>query len=430
MAVKPSPRIDAGRRDAVSPATHRCRSCDAPLERLFVDLGMAPPCEAFLTEEQLFEPEQTYPQDVRICDACLLVQMPAYIVAEENFSEYAYYASFSDTWVAHAERFVEAAIARAGLGPESRVVEVASNDGYLLQYVVAQGIPALGIEPAGNIVEVARRKGVATRHDYFSSKVAADVRSSFGAADLIVANNVFAHVPSLNDFTAGLAILLKPGGLLSIEVAYLPKLIERNEFDTIYHEHFMYYTLRSAQVVLHRHGLRVLDVEELPTHGGSIRLWVVHDDDARPSMPSVDAQLDLERAAGLDRATGYAGFPDQVEATKRDLLEFLIDERRRGSTVAGYGAPGKANTLLNYCGIRTDLVSFLVDRNPYKQGRYTPGTHIPIFAEEHLADVRPEVIVIMPWNLRDEIVGQLAYTAEWGARLVVAIPRLEIVSPT
>jgi SAM-dependent methyltransferase len=388
---------------------------------------MSPPCEDFLTEDRLREPETFYPLDVRICDRCLLVQLPTYLSAESIFSEYAYFSSYSDSWVAHAERLVDEAVRRQDLGPGSRVVEVASNDGYLLQHVVARGIPAMGVEPAGNIAAVAAEKGIPTLNAFFGQATADHVVGDFGPADYVVANNVFAHVPDLNDFTAGLATLLRPGGLLSIEVGYLAKLIERNEFDTIYHEHFMYYSVLSAESVLARHGLRILDVEELETHGGSIRLWVVHDDDGRPSTDSVEAIKSRERAAGYGEPEGYAGFATRVEATKRDLLEFLIDERRKGSRIAGYGAPGKGNTLLNYCGIRTDLVDFLVDRNPHKHGRYTPGTHIPILAPTHLDEARPDVILIMPWNLRDEIARQLAYTRSWGARLVVAIPKLEVL---
>lgn len=405
----------------------RCRGCDAPLERLFVDLGMSPLCEDYLTEERLHGPETFYPLDVRICDRCLLVQLPTYVSAQSIFTEYAYFSSYSDSWVAHAERLVDEAIRRQELGAGSRVVEVASNDGYLLQHVIARGISALGVEPAGNIAAVAESKGIPTLNEFFGQAVAERIVATSGQADFLVANNVFAHVPDLNDFTAGLATLVRPGGLLSIEVAYLVRLIDGNEFDTIYHEHFMYYSVLSAEAVLARHGLRILDVEELETHGGSIRLWVVHDDDARASSDSVEALKSRERAAGLDVPDGYAGFAERVEATKRDLLEFLIAERRRGSTIAGYGAPGKGNTLLNYCGIRTDLVQFLVDRNPYKHGRYTPGTHIPIFSPEHLAEARPEVILILPWNLRDEIAAQLAYTRSWGARLVVPIPKLEVI---
>jgi len=407
--------------------TRSCRSCGAPLERLFVDLGMSPPCEDFLTADRLHKPETFYPLDVRICDRCLLVQLPTYLSAASIFTEYAYFSSYSDSWVEHASRLVDEAIVRQGLGPESRVVEIASNDGYLLQHVIAKGIPALGVEPARNIAAVAESKGIPTLNDFFSLDLARSIVASSGMADYVVANNVFAHIPDLNDFTAGLAALLRPGGLLSIEVAYLMRLIEHNEFDTIYHEHFMYYTVLSASRVLARHGLRLLDVEELPTHGGSIRMWVVHHDDSRPSTPAVEAFVAREREAGLDDPGGYGGFAKQVERIKNDLLAFLIEERRGGATIAGYGAPGKANTLLNYCGIRTDLIEYLVDRNPYKHGRFTPGTHIPIFAPDHLDETRPDVIVVMPWNLRKEIADQLSYTKAWGARLVVAIPHVEVV---
>jgi SAM-dependent methyltransferase len=419
--------IASGSASSAAVTERRCRSCDAPLERLFVDLGMSPPCEDFLTEDRLRAPETFYPLDVRICDRCLLVQLPTYLSAESIFTEYAYFSSYSDSWVAHAAHLVDEAVRRQDLGAGSHVVEVASNDGYLLQHVLARGISALGVEPARNIAAVAQSKGIPTLAEFFSRAVAERIVETSGRADFVVANNVFAHVPDLSDFTAGLATLLRPGGLLSIEVAYLVKLIERNEFDTIYHEHFMYYTVLSAQAVLARHGLRILDVAELETHGGSIRLWVVHDDDARPSSDSVEAFKSQERAAGLHVPDGYAGFAERVEATKGELLEFLIGERRRGCTIAGYGAPGKGNTLLNYCGIRTDLVNFLVDRNPYKHGRFTPGTHIPIFPPEHLDAVRPDVILIMPWNLRDEVARQLAHARSWGARLVVAIPKLEVI---
>ena len=407
--------------------SRRCRSCDAPLERVFVDLGMSPPCEDFLTEDRLDQPETFYPLEVRICDRCLLVQLPTYMSAQSIFSEYAYFSSYSDSWVAHASQFVDEAIRRQNLGAGSRVVEVGSNDGYLLQHVISRGISALGVEPARNIAAVAERKGIPTLNEFFSLAVAEQIVQASGRADLVVANNVFAHVPDLNDFTAGLAVLLGPDGLLSIEVAYLARLIAGNEFDTIYHEHVMYYTVLTAEAVLARQGLRLFDVEELETHGGSIRLWVVHANDRRASRGSVEAFKSQERAAGLDDAAGYAGFAAQVEETKRDLLAFLVEERRHGAVIAGYGAPGKGNTLLNYCGIRTDLVDFLVDRNPYKHGRFTPGTHIPIFSPERLEEVRPDVIVILPWNLRDEIAQELAYTRSWRARLVVPIPRLAIL---
>jgi SAM-dependent methyltransferase len=392
-----------------------------------VDLGLSPPAEDFLTEDRLLSAEVFYPLDVRICDRCLLVQLPAYFSAESIFGEYAYFSSYSDSWVAHAERLVDEAVRRQNLGPHSRVVEIASNDGYLLQHVIARGIPALGVEPARNVAAVATSRGIPTLAEFFGDAVARQIVETSGPADYVVANNVFAHVPDLNDFTAGLATLLAPNGLMSIEVGYLPRLIAGNEFDTIYHEHFMYYTLLSAATVLGRHGLRIQSAEVLETHGGSIRLWIVHEGDPRPTDPSVEAQKAIERNAGLATADGYAGFAEQVAATKRDLLEYLIGERRRGATIVGYGAPGKGNTLLNYCGIRSDLVDFLVDRNPYKHGRYTPGTHIPIHPPERLHHTRPDVILIMPWNLRTEIAQQLEYTRTWGARLVVAIPHLEVI---
>lgn len=415
--------------NAAAASERSCRSCGARLERLFVDLGMSPPCQDFLTADRLREPETFYPLDVRICDACLLVQLPAYLAPETIFREYAYFSSFSSSWIDHAERFVEEAIRRQGLGPTSSVVEIASNDGYLLQHVVRRGIPALGVEPARNIAAVAVERGIPTIDEFFGQALADEIVARSGRADLVVANNVFAHVPDLNDFTSGLATLLAPGGLLSIEVAYLARLIDHNEFDTIYHEHFMYYTLLSAGAVLARHGLRVLDVEQLATHGGSLRLWIVHEGDPRPTTAAVERLRGEEAAAGYGEPGGFAGFSARVAAVKRDLLRFLVDERRQGATVAGYGAPAKANTLLNYCGIRTDLIDYLVDRNPYKHSRFTPGTHIPIHPPEHLERDRPDVILILAWNLRDEIAEQLAYTRAWGARLAVPIPTLEVFQP-
>ena len=408
-------------------ARRTCRGCGGPLERMFVDLGVSPPCEDFLTPDRLFEPEIFYPLDVRICDSCLLVQLPSYVSPDHIFREYAYFSSYSDSWVEHAARQVDEAVRRQDLGAGSRVIEVASNDGYLLQHVVARGIQALGIEPARNVAAVAQKNGIPTITEFLTLELARQVVATHGQADVVIANNVFAHIPELNDFTAGLATLLGPSGLMSIEVAYLVNLMAGNEFDTIYHEHFMYYTVLSAETVLRRQGLRVLDVEVLPTHGGSIRLWVVHDDDPRATMARVDEIRDRERAAGLGDAAGYTGFAAKVTAIKLDLLEFLVAERKAGRRIVGYGAPGKANTLLNYCGIRTGLVQYLVDKNPYKQGRYAPGSHIPIDAPERLDQDRPDVILILPWNIRDEIAEQLAYTREWGARLVVPIPKLQVL---
>jgi len=395
---------------------------------VFVDLGMSPPCEDFLTADRLHEAERYYPLDVRICGTCLLVQLPSYIPPEDIFGEYFYFSSYSDSWVDHARRFVDAVVDRFGLGPNSRVIEVASNDGYLLRHVVARGIPAMGIEPAGNIAEVATAAGIPTISEFLTAELAANLVARDGPADLVVANNVFAHVPDLNDFTAGLRILLAEDGVLTIEVAHLLRLVEGNQFDTIYHEHFTYYTLLTAERVLARHGLRVFDVEELPTHGGSIRLYVAHGNDARATTVAVEELRERELAAGYGTVEGHAGFAPRVAKTKRDLLAFLVAEKDRGSSIVGYGAPGKANTLLTYCGIGTDFLDYLVDRNPHKHGRFTPGTHIPIRPPEQLAETRPDVILILPWNLRSEIAGQLGYArGEWGARLVVPIPRVEVI---
>ena len=403
-----------------------CRSCGAPLETLFVDLGMSPLCERFLTADQLDDMEPFYPLDVRICDACLLVQVPTYVSADEIFREYGYFSSFSDSWVEHARRYAGAMVASLRLDADSRIVEIASNDGYLLQHFIAAGIPVLGVEPARNIAREAVARGIPTLAEFFGAELARRLVAEGGRADLVVANNVFAHVPDLNDFTGGLAILLKPGGTLTIEVQYLVRLIEGNQFDTIYHEHFMYYTVLSAQRALGRHGLRVFDVEELPTHGGSIRLFVAHADDPRPPSAGLDAVRSRERDAGYDDVTGYAGFSAKVAETKRSLLDFLIGARRAGASIVGYGAPGKGNTLLNYCGVRTDFLDYTVDLNPYKQGRFLPGTHIPILKPERIAETLPDYVLILPWNLRAEITGQLAYVRDWGGRFVVPIPQLEV----
>ncbi len=415
-------------RPASAAADRRCRSCNAPLRRTFVDLGMSPLCESFLAADQLDQMEPFYPLNVRICENCLLVQLPAYVGSAEIFDEYAYFSAFSDSWVRHARRYVDAMVERYELGPGSFVIEAASNDGYLLQHVVERGIRALGIEPAANVARAAVARGVPTLVEFLGEASAAGIVAEHGRADLVVANNVFAHVPDVNDFSRGLATLLKPEGTLTIEIPHLVKLIENNQFDTIYHEHFSYYTLLTAERILSDAGLRVVGVEELQTHGGSLRLFVAQRDDPRPVDASVPALRERERAAGYHELTGYDGFAERVAATKRDLLEFLVDARRSGARVAAYGAPGKGNTLLNYCGIRTDLLEFAVDRNPYKHGRYTPGTHIPIFSPDELAERRPDFILILPWNLRREILEQLDYARSWGARFVVPIPHLEVIA--
>ncbi|WP_240542979.1 class I SAM-dependent methyltransferase [Solihabitans fulvus] len=393
-----------------------------------VDLGATPPCERFLTADQLDAVEPTYPLHLRVCPDCLLVQLPAQITPEDTFTEYAYFSSYSESWVAHARNFVAAATAGLGLGAESFVVEVASNDGYLLRNLVDAGVPCLGIEPSVNVGAVARARGVPTLTAFLDKDTGARVRSEHGPADLVVANNVYAHVPDVLGFTAGLRELVADDGWVSIEVQHLLSLVRDNQYDTIYHEHFQYYTVASAQRALAEADLSIVDVELLPTHGGSIRLW------ARPSVAAgrhsarVTRVLQQERAAGLHDLSGYRGFAKRVDGIRADLLRFLLDAAAEGRTVVGYGAPGKGNTLLNHCGIRPDLLAYTVDRNPYKHGRFTPGTRIPIHAPERIAVDRPDYVLVLPWNLRDELVTQLSYVRDWGGRLVFPIPRLEVVS--
>ncbi len=404
-----------------------CRLCDAPLTETFVDLGMSPLCESYLRADQLDAPETFYPLHVRICRECLLVQLPAYVPGEEIFSDYAYFSSYSDSWVAHARRYAETMRARLGLGPDSLVTEVASNDGYLLQHFVAAGIPVLGVEPARNIAEVARQRGIRTENVFLGAETGAELAERYGRADLVVANNVYAHVPDLRGFTAGLAALVKPDGLVTLEFPHLLRLIERRQYDTIYHEHYQYLSLRTAQRALATGGLRVVDVEELSTHGGSLRVYARPEGSAGETGEAVARLLAAEAAAGLHTLDGHRGFAEAVAAVKRDLMGFLLEARAKGATVVGYGAPGKGNTLLNHCGIRSDLLAWTVDRSPYKQGLFLPGTHIPIYEPERIARERPDYILVLPWNLREELTAQLAYVREWGGRLVFPIPQLEVV---
>jgi SAM-dependent methyltransferase len=405
-----------------------CRFCAAPLRRTFVDLGMSPLCESYVPAERLGAMEPFYPLHVRICERCLLVQLEEFVAPEEIFTEYAYFSSYSDSWVAHARGYVEMAVERFGLGRDSLVVELASNDGYLLQHVVEKGIPALGIEPAANVAEAARERGIETVVEFFGRDLAARLVAEGRRADLLAANNVMAHVPDLNDFVGGMEPLLAPKGVVTIEVPHLVSLVEDNQYDTIYHEHFSYFSFLTARSVLSAHGLQVFDVDELTTHGGSLRLYAQRRSTGRRRVSSkVSALAERERALGFDTLDGHGDFSTRVEQTKWSLLEFLIDRRREGKRVAGYGAPGKGNTLLNYCGIRTDLLEFTVDRNPYKQGQFLPGTHIPIRHPEALEQARPDFILILPWNLKEEIVAQLSYTREWGTRCVVPIPKVEIL---
>ncbi|MBE1484722.1 SAM-dependent methyltransferase [Plantactinospora soyae] len=364
---------------------------------------------------------------VRICANCLLVQLPAYVSGEEIFSDYAYFSSYSDSWVAHAKRYADAMAEALDLGPQSLVTEVASNDGYLLQHFVARGVPVLGVEPAGNIAEVARGRGIRTEIRFLGAASGAELADRYGRADLVAANNVYAHVPDIVDFTAGLAALVKPTGLVTCEIPHLLRLIERRQYDTIYHEHYQYLTLRTAQRALATAGLIVIDVDELSSHGGSLRVHARPAAAAGEPSGNVKSVLDAETEAGLHSLAGHLGFADAVFDIKRELLDFLLTARAQGRRVVGYGAPGKGNTLLNHCAIRSDLLEYTVDRSPHKQGRFLPGTHIPIHPPERIAEDRPDYVLVLPWNLRTEISAQLAYIRHWGGRLVFPIPALEVV---
>ncbi|GAA1615327.1 MULTISPECIES: class I SAM-dependent methyltransferase [Kribbella] len=402
-----------------------CRLCGEPLTQTFVDLGMSPPCESYLRADQLDSGETFYPLHVRICGNCLLVQLPAYVAADDVFSDYLYFSSYSTSWVEHARRFVVDMQERLDLDENSLIVEAASNDGYLLQHAVELKIPVLGIEPAANIAEIANEKGIRTESYFLGEATGKDAAARHGKADLVVGNNVFAHVPDIVDFAKGLRALVKDDGLVSLEFPHLLRLIENRQYDTIYHEHYQYLTLKTAAEALNRAGLTVVDVQELQSHGGSLRVFSTPAKTEPTEL--VGKVLQDEQDAGLHTVEGHLGFAAEVFKIKSDLLEFLIQAQRDGKFVAGYGAPGKGNTLLNHCGIREDLLPYTVDRSPHKHGMYLPGTHIPIFAPERLAETRPDYIVILPWNLRAEIVHQLGYAREWGARFVVPIPRLEVI---
>ncbi|HET7489820.1 MAG TPA: class I SAM-dependent methyltransferase [Acidimicrobiales bacterium] len=396
-----------------------CRACGAQLETTFADLGSTPLANSYLTAEQLARPEPRYPLHARVCDRCLLVQVEAAVAPEEIFSDYAYFSSYSESWVAHARHFAEGARALLDLGPSSSVVEVASNDGYLLQHFVAAGVPVLGVEPAANVAEAARARGVPTETGFFGAGTAEALDLQ---ADLLVANNVLAHVPDLNDFVDGIRIALKPQGVVSIEVPHLLRLIEGTQFDTIYHEHFSYFSVLAARHALAGRGIVVFDVEPLPTHGGSVRIWGCRAEADREPTERMEAVLEQERAAGLDRLDTYERFPERVEERRRDVVEFFADARDAGLKVAGYGAAAKGNTFLNFCGLTSVDVPFVCDLSPHKQGLFLPGSHIPVLPPDALDDAQPDRIVLLAWNLADEIVAQLARVRKWGARFVTTMP--------
>ncbi len=406
----------------------QCRFCGSSLTQTFVDLGMSPLCESYRSLEQLTQMEPFFPLHVYVCSDCFLVQLEEFVSPDEIFTEYAYFSSYSDTWLAHAKSYVDLVTPRFGLSARSFVVEVASNDGYLLQYFVDKEIPVLGIEPAANVAAAAVSKGVPTLVKFFGVQTAKDLVANGQEADLIAANNVLAQVPDLNDFVGGMKILLKPGGVATVEFPHLVRLIEENQFDTIYHEHFSYFSFGTAERIFAAHGLVLFDVEEIPTHGGSLRIYGRHANDSSKEVhDSVLRLKDREAAYGLDRLDRYTSFDEKVRETKRKLLEFLIRAKREGKRISGYGAPGKGNTLLNYCGIRTDFLDFTVDRNPYKQGKFLPGTHIPIHPPEKIRQERPDYVMILPWNFKDEIIQQLHYIREWGGKFIVPIPEVTVI---
>ncbi len=406
-----------------------CRFCGAELHESFCDLGMSPFSNAYVAADALQRMEPFYPLHTYVCGRCFLVQLPEFESPQHIFSDYAYFSSYSDSWLAHAKAYTEAMTARFRFHSASRVIEIASNDGYLLQYFKERSIPVLGIEPAANVAAVAEKKGIPSRVQFFGVVTAHELVRDGLQADLLLGNNVLAHVPDINDFVAGMKIVLKEDGVITMEFPHLLRLMQENQFDTIYHEHFSYLSFTTVEKVFAKHGLILFDVEELSTHGGSLRIYARHvEDKAKVVGSRVEELRSRETAEGLISLASYAAFAEQVRETKRALLEFLIAAKREGKRIAGYGAPAKGNTLLNYCGIRQDFIDYTVDRSPHKQGRYLPGTHIPIYAPEKLRETKPDYILILPWNLKDEIVGQMAHIREWGGRFVVPIPRVEVLA--
>jgi 2-polyprenyl-3-methyl-5-hydroxy-6-metoxy-1,4-benzoquinol methylase len=407
----------------------RCRSCDTPLQHSFVDLGMSPLANAYLKRDALYAMEPFYPLHAYVCESCYLVQVPEFESPEQIFGEYAYFSSYADTWLEHVKAYAAQMIERFRLGRNSLVIEVASNDGCLLQCFKNSGLPVLGIEPARNVAQVARDAGIPTAVTFLSVDAATKLAAEGRRADLLVANNVIAHVPNLNDFIGGMKILLKSNGVITVEFTHLIRLMEGNQFDAIYHEHFSYFSLSAAERVLNNHGLTIFDVEEIPTHGGSLRLFVCHSESSsHPVGPRVGKLRAAEVAGGFNRLDRYQSFTEKVHNTKNNILEFFIDAKRQRKSIVAYGAPAKGNTLLNYCGIRTDFIDYAVDRSPHKQGSFLPGTHIPIFCPDKIEQTRPDYLVILPWNLKDEIMQQMAHIRNWRSQFVTLIPEVTVYS--
>jgi len=405
-----------------------CRFCNTRLKNQFVSLGASPLSNSFRTEEELHRMEPYYPLEVYVCDNCFLVQLDEFESPENIFNDYAYFSSYSDTWLKHAKDYVDKMTGLINLTTQSYVIEIASNDGYLLQYFVEKGIPVLGIEPARNVAEAAIQKGIPTETVFWDTKTAKRLASEGKYADLLLGNNVLAHVPNLNDFVEGLKVLLKQQGVITMEFPHLMRLMEETQFDTIYHEHFSYFSFVTVEKVFNAHGLNIFDVEELPTHGGSLRIYACHKEDQTKHISrSVVDLRKKEIASGYTNINHYLSFNDKVKTVKRNILNFFIQAKENGKTIVGYGAPAKGNTLLNYCGLRTDFLDYTVDRNPYKQGRYLPGSHIPIQSPDMIKETKPDYLFILPWNIKEEIMDQMAFIKEWGGRFIIPIPKVEII---
>jgi len=407
----------------------KCRYCDNPLKHQFIDLVNSPPSNSFLTKEQLNEPEVFYPLKLFVCDKCFLVQIDEYKKSDDIFSkDYAYFSSFSTSWLDHSKKYVDMIVNRLGLGAVSHVIEIASNDGYLLQYFLQKKIPCLGIEPSANTAKAAREKGVDTLEEFFGVNLAERLMQEGRKADLIIGNNILAHVPDINDFVKGLKIALNSGGVITMEFPHLMSLVKQNQFDTIYHEHFSYLSFLTVRQIFDVHGLDIFDVEELPTHGGSLRIYARHNNSESKSIrPSVSRILKKESAAGMLELDYYLNFQRKADQVKYGLVSFLMEQKKRGKKVAAYGAAAKGNTLLNYCGVRKDLIAFVVDASPYKQGKYLPGSHIQVVSEEEIRRCEPDYILILPWNIQEEIIAQLNYIRAWEGKFVIPIPYIQVI---
>lgn len=409
----------------------KCRFCQSPLEQTFVDLGMSPLCQDHVKPDELNRMEPFYPLHAFVCSNCFLVQLEEFVAPSEIFNDYAYFSSYSDSWLQHAKRYSDQITERLSIGRNNLVAELASNDGYLLQYFAEKKIPVLGIEPAANVAEYAiTKRGIRTETKFFGLDTANQMVAKYGKADLLIGNNVLAHVPDINDFVSGMKAFLNTEGVITMEFPHLLRLVERNQFDTIYHEHFSYLSFTTVQKIFKYHGLALFDVEELPTHGGSLRIYAKHREDVSKQVSSRVADLlSLEESAGMSSLSFYSDFESKVRNTKRRILEFLIDAKNNNKTIAGYGAPGKGNTLLNYCGIRMDFIDYTVDRNPHKQGNFLPGTLIPIYSPEKIRETKPDYVFILPWNLKDEIMESMSFIHEWGGKFVIPIPELKVFDP-